>query len=163
MRTAIKACISILLAALISVGPAAAQGLAHDEFMPPDRYAARQDRPDQMLLEVQRHRLTVGVESRPAASGKTQEASLWLFLEGRALLQGSSMRSVRVGFVGDAESLPPARYEHNIHTLTLFYPMRYFPVVTSLLAAPGPHYVQARFYANGTVWADIHAGPVTAR
>ncbi len=163
MRTAIKACTSILLAALASVVLAAAPGLPHDEFMPPDRYAVRQDRPEQLLLEVESHRLTAGVESRPAATGKAQEASLWLFLEGRSLVRGSSLRSVRVGFVGDAETLPPVRYEQNTQTLTLFYPMRYFTVLTSLLATSGPHYVQARFYANGTVWADIHSGPVSLR
>lgn len=164
MRTAIKACISILLATLASVVLAAPLSLPHDEFMPPDRNATRPDKPEQMLLEVENYRVSAGLESRQGPVGKLQQSSLWLFLDGRSLLRGNNaLRSVRVGFVEDAKVLPPPRYEPDTQTLALFYPMGYFDVLTALLASSGPHFVQARFYGNGTIWADIHAGPLSAR
>lgn len=164
MRTATKACISILLAALASVVIAAPLSLPHDKFMPPDRNATRPDKPEQMLLEVESYRVSAGLESRQGSVGKVQQSSLWLFLEGRSLLpSNNALRSVRVGFVEDANSLPPPRYEPDTQTLALFYPKDYFDVLSSLLANPGPHFVQARFYGNGTLWADIHAGPVSTR
>jgi len=157
MGTGIKVLTSILLAALASVVAAAPQDLPHEEFMPPDRYAARQDRPEQLLLQIDNYRMTVASESRQGSTGRSQESSLWLFVEGRSLLRGGALRSVRIGFIDGAASLPPARHDQQAQTLTLSY----LPALTGLLDGPGPHFVQARFYGNGTVWADIHAGPIS--
>ena len=161
MGTGIKVLTSILLAALASVVAAAPQDLPHEEFMPPDRYAARQDRPEQLLLQIDNYRMTAASESRQGSTGRSQESSLWLFVEGRSLLRGGALRSVRIGFIDGAASLPPARHDQQAQTLTLYYPLSYLPALTGLLDGPGPHFVQARFYGNGTVWADIHAGPIS--
>lgn len=160
MRTGDKVIISILLAGLACVVSAAPAGLPHDEFMPPDRHAIRQDRPDQVLMQVDNYRITAAIESRQVSVGRMQESSLWLFLEGRSVLTGDSLRQVRVGFVEAADNLPPARYDAASQLLTLYYPRGYLPTLTGILNGPGPHFVQARFHGNGTVWADIHAGPV---
>lgn len=163
MNVGAKALTSILLALLPSVVAAAALQLPHDEFMPPDRYAARQDRPEQLLLEVESYRLTVASESRRSGAGNTQQSAFWLFVEGRSLLPGAPLSQVRVGFVEGPGPVPPARHEPATQTLTIHYPQQYLETVRDLLAGPGPHYVQARFHGNGTVWADIHAGPITVR
>lgn len=161
MKVGVKVLTSILLGMLASVVAAAAPQLPHDEFMPPDRYAARQDRPEQLLLEVERYRLTVASESRQTGTSRTQESSLWLFIDGRSLLPGAQLAHVRIGFVDGPGSLPPARHEAG--TLTLYFPLGYLETVRGLLAGPGPHYVQARFHGNGTVWADVHAGSISVR
>ncbi|MCO5787401.1 hypothetical protein DHB74_13630 [Pseudomonas sp. G11-1] len=163
MKIGTKVLTSILLGTLASVVAAASSPLPHEDFMPPDRYAARQDRPEQMLLEVDNYRLTIASESRQAGTGRTQESSLWLFIAGRSLLRGSQLDSVRVGFIDGPGSLPPARHEAATQTLTMYYPLSYLDTVRGLLEGPGPHFVQVRFYGNGTVWADIHAGPITVR
>lgn len=161
MKITAKALTSILLAALAGVVVAAPLDLPHEEFMPPDRYAARQGRPEQLLLQIDSYRMTVANESRQGSTGRSQESSLWLFVEGRSLLRGGALRSVRIGFIDGAASLPPARHDQQAQTLTLYYPLSYLPAVTGLLDGPGPHFVQARFHGNGTVWADIHAGPIS--
>lgn len=163
MKIGTKALTGLFLGMLTGVVSAAPPSLPHEEFMPPDRYAARQDRPEQMLLEVARYRLTIASESRQAGAGRIQESSLWLFIEGRSLVRGSQLDNVRVGFVEGTGTLPPARHEAATQTLTMYYPLSYLTSVLGLLEGPGPQFVQARFYGNGTVWADLHAGPIETR
>ena len=163
MNTSHKLCISILLAGLACVASAAPPSLPHDEFMPPDRHGVRVDRPEQMLLQIDNYRITVASESRQVSVGRMQESSLWLFLEGHSLAAGSDRQKVHIGFVEAADTVPAARLDAVNQTLTLYYPLSYLQTLVHILNGPGPHFVQARMHGNGTVWADVHAGPISIK
>lgn len=158
MSNGTRALVSILLVWLCSAPLASAQGLLHDEYLPDDLYAARQDRPDQMLFEVQRYRMTLGTEYRPNALPAPQSAGVWVFLEGRSLIQGSPVRQARIAFVDNGTRPRPARLDAKSQTLYIEYPQVHLEALLRLLDAPRPAYVQARFYGNGTIWADVHGG-----
>lgn len=158
MSTVYKAFFSILLLFVCSAPMANASGLPHDEYMPADLYGSRQDRPDQMLFEVERYRVTLGLEHRPGALPNPHSAGAWIFLRGRPLIDGSPVTQARISFAEPGSRPRPARLDAESQTLELQYPAGYFDYLLRLLEADRPSYVQARFYGNGTVWADVHAG-----
>lgn len=134
--------------------------LAHDEFLPADVYGSRQDRPDQVLFEIASYRLTLGNETIPQAIPGAQGSIAWLFLEGRSMVSGNSVSKAQVNFVEAEGRMLPGRLDQSSQTLMLYLPSARLDTLLGVLSKPGPHYVQARFYANGTVWSDIHSGPV---
>lgn len=134
--------------------------LPHDHFLPPDVYGSRQDRPEQVLFEIAEYRLTIGSETIPQAIPGAQASSAWLFLKGRSLADGNAIERAQVNLIEASGRMLPARLDRSTGTLMLYMPAARLDTLLTLLASPGPHFVQARFYANGTVWSDIHAGPV---
>ncbi|KAA0692401.1 hypothetical protein DT594_15685 [Halopseudomonas laoshanensis] len=153
-----KALVSILLALLSSAPMANTLGLPHDQYMPDDLYAARQDKPDQMLFEVDSYRLTLGTEYRPNALPSPQSAGVWVFVQGRSLIAGSPVHQARIAFVDAGSKARPARLEPDTQTLLIEYPVAYMQTLMRLLDGDAPAFVQARFYGNGTIWADVHGG-----
>lgn len=155
------ALMAMLLAALGTAGAAEQVRLPHDEFLPPDVYGNRQDRPEQVLIEITGYRLTLGNETIPQAIPGAQGSSAWLFLEGRSLAEGNEVSRAQVNLIDAGGRVLPARLDRSSQTLMLYLPAAQLDTLMTLFSNPGPHYVQARFYANGTVWSDIHSGPVT--
>lgn len=133
-------------------------GLPHDEYMPDDLYAARKDKPDQMLFEVQSYRLTLGTEYRPNALPSPQSNGVWVFLQGRSLISGSPVQQARIAFVDAGSRARPARLDSATQTLYIEYPQAHLDTLMRLLEGGGSAFVQARFYGNGTIWADVHGG-----
>lgn len=150
--------ISILLSLLCSAPMANTLGLPHDQYMPEDLYAARQDKPDQMLFEVQSYRLTLGTEYRPNTLPAPQSSGVWVFLEGRTLIAGSPVHQARIAFVEVGSKARQARLDSNTQTLHIEYPLAHLDTLMRLLENGSPTFVQARFYGNGTIWADVHSG-----
>lgn len=150
--------VSILLGLLCSAPMASTLGLPHDQYMPDDLYAARQDKPDQMLFEVESYRITLGTEYRPNALPAPQSTGVWVFLEGRSLIAGSPVRQARIAFVEAGSRARPARLESKTQSLLIEYPLTHLDTLMRLLERTGPTFVQARFYGNGTIWADVHGG-----
>ncbi|HCB44566.1 hypothetical protein BXT89_07170 [Halopseudomonas pachastrellae] len=138
---------------------AAQVSLPHDEYLPADPFGQRQDKPEQVLFEVQRYSLTVGSELRPGGRPNQAEAGVWLLLEGRSLLAGSPVERARLHFVEGGAGLRAARLEDDANTLVITYPLSLLPVIRQQLDAPGADYVQGRFYGNGLIWADLHSAP----
>ncbi|HSP30612.1 MAG TPA: hypothetical protein VLO13_01145 [Halomonas sp.] len=132
--------------------------LPHDQYMPDDLYAARKDKPDQMLFEVDSYRLTLGTEYRPNALPSPQSSGVWVFLQGRALVAGSPVNRARIAFVESGSRARPARLDPQTHTLHIEYPLAHLETLLRLLDGEAPAFVQARFYGNGTIWADVHGG-----
>jgi hypothetical protein len=159
MRISFRYLVSIMLAFLCSTPMANTVTLPHDEFMPEDLFGLRTDRPDQILFEVRQYRLTLGTEAR-AGNSPAVQAGAWLYLDGVSLVSGSAVGSARVVLLEPGARLRPAQLDGRSGTLVLYYPQSMLEALLSLLSGPGPHYVQGRFYGNGTVWADLHAGPV---
>ncbi|UAW97900.1 hypothetical protein KEM63_14020 [Halopseudomonas nanhaiensis] len=154
------ALLGALLVALASPAMAEQVRLPHDEFLPPDVYGSRQDRPDHVLFQVTAYRLTLGSETIPQAIPGVQGSSAWLFLDGHSLVDGNPIDRAQVNLIEAGGRMLPARLDRSSNTLMLFMPAAQLDTLLTLFASPGPHYVQARFYANGTVWSDIHSGPV---
>lgn len=150
--------ISILLALLSSAPMANTLGLPHDQYMPDDLYAARRDKPDQMLFEVEKYRVTLGTEFRPNALPAPQSSGVWVFLEGRSLIAGSPVHQARIAFVEPGSRARPARLDSQSQTLYIEYPLAHLDTLMRLLEQAKPAFVQARFYGNGTIWADVHGG-----
>ena len=160
MRIRPVALAGVMLAVLATPVAAEPVSLPHDEFLPPDVYGSRADRPEQVLFEVDAYRLTLGNETVPQAIPGAQGSSAWLFLEGRALVSGSPVERAQVNLIEAGGRVLPARLDRSSKTLTLYMPASRLDTLLKLFDRPGPHYVQARFYANGTIWSDIHSGPV---
>lgn len=159
MPVGIRTLVSIALTVLCSAPMANTISLPHDEFMPEDVYGLRVDRPEQILFEVRQYRLTLGTESRTGSASAIQ-AGAWLHLEGGSLVSGSPVARARVVLIEQGARMRPAQLDARSGTLILYLPQSMFDALLGLLTGPGPHYVQGRFYGNGTVWADLHAGPV---
>ncbi|HDZ55942.1 MAG TPA: hypothetical protein ENI17_16585 [Pseudomonas xinjiangensis] len=155
-----KSLVGLFFALLCTASMAGPVTLEHDEFMPEDVYGLRTDKPDQMLFQISSYRLTIGSEARPGGLNDALAAGVWLFAEGRSLAEGSPVRQAQIEFLNPGSRPRPARLDPATQTLFLYYPLAYLETVLSLIDAPGPAYVQARFYGNGTIWADLHAGPI---
>lgn len=151
--------LSLLLAGLPAL--AAPVTLPHDDAMPVDLYNQRQDKPEQVLFEIQKYRVVVASEQRPGAAAGSTQANGFLLLQGRTLLPGSPVQRAEVRFVASGAALPPARLDARRQTLMLVYPESLLSVLLQQLNSPGVEYVQARFYGNGLVWGDIHSAPQT--
>tara|TARA_R110000751_G_scaffold292573_1_gene399892 strand:- start:717 stop:1211 length:495 start_codon:yes stop_codon:yes gene_type:complete len=151
--------LSLLLASLPAL--AAPVTLPHDEAMPADIYNQRQDKPEQVLFEVQEYRVVFASEQRPAAGSSSTQANSFLLLQGRTLLPGSPVQRAEVRFVASGAVLLPARLDARRQTLMLVYSESMLPVLLQQLNSPGAEYVQARFYGNGLIWGDIHSAPQT--
>lgn len=159
MRISARCLVSIILAMLGTAPMANAVSLPHDEFMPEDVYGLRVDRPEQILIEILQYRLILGTEARTGSAAAVQPGA-WLHLEGRSLVPESTVTRARIILLETGSRLRPAHLDGRTGVLTLYYPQAMLEALLQLLAGPGPHYVQGRFYGNGTVWADLHAGPV---
>lgn len=152
-----------LLTLLLSASALAAPvTLLHDEYMPADIYGQRQDKPEQILFQVDEYRLLFASEQRPGAVSSAPEAGSVLFLQGRSLLPGNPVARAEVRFVPQGSTLRPARLDGRSQTLMLVYPESMLPVLLQQLQTPGAEYVQARFYGNGLIWGDIHSAPAKA-
>lgn len=150
--------LSIILVLLCSAPMANTLGLPHDQYMPDDLYAARRDKPDQMLFAVEKYRVTLGTEYRPNALPAPQSSAVWVFLEGRTLIAGSPVHQARIAFVEAGSKPRQARLESKTQTLHIEYPLAHLETLMRLLERDSPAFVQARFYGNGTIWADVHGG-----
>jgi len=151
--------LSLLLASLSAL--AAPVTLPHDDAMPADLYNQRQDKPEQVLFEVQEYRVVFASEQRPGTAASSTQANSFLLLQGRTLLPGSPVQRAEVRFVASGAALPPTRLDARRQTLMLVYPESMLPVLLQQLSSPGAEYVQARFYGNGLIWGDIHSAPQT--
>ncbi|MEH6565635.1 MAG: hypothetical protein V7756_09970 [Halopseudomonas sp.] len=154
--------LSLLLLLSPSAG-AAPVILPHDEYMPADTSGLRQDKPEQILFQVEQYRLLFASEQRPGVASSAPEASSHLFLQGRSLLTSSPVQQAEVRFVPPGTALRPARLDGRTQTLLLTYPDSMLPVLLQQLSSPGAEFVQARFYGNGLIWADIHSEASAAR
>lgn len=159
MSPVVRTLLSIFLLMVCTAPSANPVTLPHDEFMPEDTYGLRADRPEQILFEIRQYRLTLGSEARAGSAPAVQQGA-WLHLEGVSLVSGSSVTRARVVLVEPGARLRPAQLDTRGGVLVLYYPQPALDSLLALLNGPGPHYVQGRFYGNGTVWADLHAGPV---
>lgn len=159
MRVSARRLVSIILVILGTAPMANAVSLPHDEFMPADTYGQRVDRPEQILFEVRQYRLTLGSEARTGSAAAVQTGA-WVHLEGTSLVPGSDVSRARIVLIEPGARLRPAQLDAANATLVLYYPQPMLESLMQLLMGPGPQYVQGRFYGNGTVWADLHAGPV---
>jgi len=152
-----------MMAALLSTCVLSAPvSLPHDEYMPADIYGLRQDKPEQILFQVDQYRLLFASEQRPGPASSSPEAGGLLFLQGRSLLPGNPVERAEVRFVPAGGTLRPARLDGRSQTLMLVYPESMLAVLLQQLQAPGAEYVQARFYGNGLIWGDIHSAPAKA-
>lgn len=161
MRTIRHYFVGMLLSVLGSAVLANPVSLPHDEFMPEDVYGVRRDKPEQMLFQVEHYRLTVGTEQRPGATQVGTGHGVWLLLEGRSLISGSPVRRAEISFVDVGARTRQTRLDSRSQTLHLSYPLSYLDTLLRVLDQASPSYVQARFHGNGTVWADVHGGPVS--
>lgn len=153
----------LTLGVLLALPLAAAQvSLPHDEYLPEDIYGQRQDRPEQVLFEVQRYSLTIGSELRPGARPNDAQASVSILLEGRSTLTGSPVRRARLQFAEGTGGQRGARLVNDGTLLVINYPLALLPAIRQMLDSPGTDYVQGRFYGNGLIWADLHSEPVAA-
>lgn len=153
----------LMVALLSSCVLAAPVTLPHDEYMPADIYGLRQDKPEQILFQVDQYRLLFASEQRPGtAASSSLEAGSVLFLQGRSLLAGNPVERAEVRFVPAGSALRPARLDGRSQTLMLVYPESMLAVLLQQLQTPGAEYVQARFYGNGLIWGDIHSAPAKA-
>lgn len=148
-----------LIALVVASGSslAAPVTLPHDEYMPADIYSLRQDKPEQVLFQVEQYRVLFATEQRPGVVSSAPEATSLLFLQGRSLLPGVTMTRAQVSFVPPGAALRPAQLDGRSQTLMLMYPESMLPLILQQLESPGAEYVQARFYGNGLTWGDIHS------
>ena len=159
MRRAVALTLGALLVQSLAAAPVA---LPHDEYLPEDLYGQRQDKPEQVLFEVQRYSLTVASELRPGARPNDAQASVSLLLEGRSVLPGSPVQRARLQFVDGAGGQRGARLADDGALLVINYPLALLPAIRQMLDSAGTDYVQGRFYGNGLIWADLHSAPVSA-
>tara|TARA_R110000764_G_scaffold61741_6_gene131643 strand:- start:5452 stop:5931 length:480 start_codon:yes stop_codon:yes gene_type:complete len=153
-----------LIALLFSVSALASPvTLPHDEYMPADIYGQRQDKPEQILFQVEQYRLMFASEQRPGPTSSVPETGSVLFVQGRSLLPGNPVVRAEVRFIPQSSTLRPARLDGRSQTLMLVYPESMLPVLLRQLETPGAEYVQARFYGNGLIWGDIHSAPSSAK
>ncbi|MBA6420508.1 hypothetical protein ACS8E9_08105 [Pseudomonas neustonica] len=158
-----RLCVLIALAIISCYTLAAPVTLPHDEYMPADVYSLRQDKPEQILFQVEQYRVLFATEQRPGVVSSTPEASSLLFLQGRSLLPGAAITRAQVSFVPPGVTLRPAQLDGRSQTLMLMYPESMLPLLLQQLESPGAEYVQARFYGNGLIWGDIHSAAQVAR
>ena len=142
---------------------AAPVSLPHDEYMPPDVYGLRQDKPEQILFQVEQYRVLFATEQRPGVVSSAPQASSQLFLQGRSLLPGGAIERALVSFVPAGEALRPAQLDGRSQTLLLMYPDTMREALLRQLESPGAEYVQGRFYGNGLIWGDIHSAAQRAQ
>lgn len=155
-----KGLFSILLILACSAPMASPIVLPHDLALPDDLHGVRQDKPDQMLFQVEGYSLTLGTEYRANTSPGSQDSGIWMRLAGQSLIHGSPVRQARISFTEPGVRARPARIDPPSQTLHMSMPVGQLELVLRLLEGSRPVYVQARFYGNGTVWTDVHTDPV---
>ena len=135
----------------------------HSQFLPPDDLTVRDAEPEQQqLLQVTDYSVVVGAQRQSNQQPIPVTSPLMIRLKGKSLNKGATITQVLVNFDGESKSLKKPVYDDKSKTLTLFYPQAQYRVIIDLLRND-TMYVQFLSYANGHIWADLHAGAVRSR
>jgi hypothetical protein len=137
--------------------------LVHEQYLPPDEQNLRQEAPDlQQVLQVTEYSVVVGSQRESNQQPIPITSPVWLKLKTKAVSKGATVPQVLIRFDSEGKSLKRPTLDDAKQTLTLYYPLAQYPVITELLRN-GTLYCQFLSYPNGHVWADLHTGAQRAR
>lgn len=158
-----RACLAGLLLAVCVPLQAAESAPMHSQFLPPDDFSLRKEKPsEQQLIQITEFSVVAGSQRQSDQQPIPITSPLMLRLKGKPLSRGATLSQVIVHFDGESKTLKKPSYDAAKRTLTLTYPLNQYRVLLDLLRN-GPVYCQFLSYPNGHVWADLHTGAQRVR